>query len=210
MPDFSIENQYGSLVCGLDEVGRGPLAGPVIAACVYIPPEKREMGFISGLRDSKTLTRPKLEYLEAFIKTHCHWSIAGCSPQEIDTLNILQASLRAMERAFDTLELEKNAKQQLSALVDGHILPKNLPCPSYAIKKGDSLSSSIAAASIIAKIHRDRIMENLAKDYPQYGWDSNVGYPTPRHKQAIVEHGITPHHRKSFAPVKAYINTIAA
>lgn len=208
MPDFSVEDSYGPLICGLDEVGRGPLAGPVVAACVYIPPEKRNLRFISGLQDSKTLTRPKLEYLEAFIFEHCSWSVATCSPEEIDSLNILQASLCAMERAFEALQVE--CKAEFSALVDGHIRPKKLPCPSYTLIKGDSLSCSIAAASIIAKLYRDRLMENLAKTHPHYGWETNVGYPTPQHKKAILTHGITLHHRRSFAPVKSYLASKAA
>lgn len=208
MPDFSLEERYGNLVCGLDEVGRGPLAGPVVTACVYIPPEKREMAFISGLRDSKTLSRTKLEYLEPFIKTHCIWAVAECNIEEIDTLNILHASLHAMEKAF--LQLPEDLRGSMSALVDGNRLPKNLPCPAYPVIKGDGISASIAAASILAKLARDRIMEKLHLDYPEYGWNSNVGYPSPAHKKAILEHGITIHHRKTFAPVRQQLHRLRA
>ncbi len=200
MPDFSLEERYGNLVCGLDEVGRGPLAGPVVTACVYIPLEKRTLPFIAGLRDSKALSRTRLEYLEPFIKTHCIWAVAECSVEEIDRLNILQASLHAMEKSFAKLPAE--ICKDMSALIDGNHLPKNLPCPAYPVIKGDSISTSIAAASILAKLTRDRIMEKLHIQYPHYGWNTNVGYPSPAHKKALIEHGVTPHHRKTFAPVR--------
>jgi len=208
MPDFTLEEQYGNIVCGIDEVGRGPLAGPVVTACVYIPTEKRGLSFISGLQDSKKLTRIKLEYLEAYIKEHCIWSVAECTVDEIDSLNILQASLKAMQKSFVAIPFAH--RKGMSALIDGHILPMNMPCPAYAIKKGDDRSSSIAAASIIAKLTRDRIMENLHIEHPQYGWNTNVGYPSPAHKVAIKNHGITIHHRKSFAPVREYLAANAA
>lgn len=204
MPDFSLEEQYGNTVCGIDEVGRGPLAGPVVTACVYIPPEKRGLTFIDGLRDSKKLSRTKLEYLEAYIKEHCIWSVAECTVDEIDKLNILQASLLAMEKSYIGMPAE--IRNGMSALIDGHLPPKNIPCPAYPIKKGDNLSNSIAAASIIAKLVRDRIMENLHQQHPQYGWNTNVGYPSPAHKAAISKYGITIHHRKTFAPVRDYIS----
>lgn len=208
MPDFTLENQYNGHVCGIDEVGRGPLAGPVVAACVIIPPHKRNLEFISELRDSKTLNRRKLEYLESFILEHCHYGIAECSPQEIDEMNILQASLKAMERAC--LKLFTQGFKPDHALVDGIFIPKSLPCPASAIKKGDNISSSISAAAIIAKIYRDRIMEELHEIYPYYGWKTNVGYPSAQHRQAISAHGITPYHRKSFAPVKSFLENKAA
>lgn len=203
MPDFNYENQHNNAICGIDEVGRGPLAGPVVAACVYIPPKKRGLTFIGGLQDSKKLTRTKLEYFEAYIKEHCLWSVAECTVEEIDSLNILQASLQAMKKSF--LALPDNTRDGMGALIDGHMLPQNMPCPAYAIKKGDDRSYSIAAASIIAKLTRDRIMENLHLDHPHYGWNTNVGYPSPAHKTAILKHGITIHHRRSFAPVRDYI-----
>lgn len=193
--DFSIENNIGGLVCGLDEVGRGPLAGPVVAACVYIPPEIREFGFIGDIKDSKKLSRPKLEILYAQITHHCVYGIAEVSPQEIDDINILQASLKAM-----ALALKNSGMDFAHALVDGNKLPK-LPCPATAVVKGDSKSKSIAAASIIAKVTRDRLMEKLSAEHPYYGWERNVGYPTREHVEALEIHGITLHHRKSFGPV---------
>jgi len=208
MPDFTLEEQYGNHICGIDEVGRGPLAGPVVTACVYIPHKKRKLSFVSGLRDSKKLSRTKLEYFEAYIKEHCIWAVGSCGVEEIDEINILQASLLAMEKSFRAMP--EDTSQGMSALIDGHMLPKNMPCPSYAIKKGDDRSCSIAAASIIAKLTRDRIMEKLHEQHPHYGWDTNVGYPSPAHKQAIKIHGITPHHRKTFAPVREYLETQAA
>ena len=208
MPDFSLEEQYGDLVCGIDEVGRGPLAGPVVAACVHIPPDKRKLSFVAGLQDSKKLNRTKLEYFEAYIKEHCIWSVAECTVEEIDKLNILQASLRAMEKCFFTLP--EHVCKGMSVLIDGHMLPKNISCPAYAITKGDDRSYSIAAASIIAKLSRDRLMEKLHVEHPHYGWNTNVGYPCPAHKAAILQHGITIHHRRSFAPVRDYIAANAA
>jgi ribonuclease HII len=205
MPDFVLEEQYGNLVCGIDEVGRGPLAGPVVAACVYIPPEKRGLSFICGLQDSKKLSRTKLEYFEAYIKEHCIWRVAECTVDEIDRLNILQASLRAMEKCYAAMP-----DQSISALIDGHMLPPNIPCAAYAIKKGDDRSCSIAAASIIAKLTRDRLMEKLHNEHPQYGWNTNVGYPSPAHKKAILQHGITIHHRRTFSPVRDYIASKAS
>ncbi|MAE51490.1 MAG: ribonuclease HII [Micavibrio sp.] len=204
MPDFSLEEQYGNKVCGIDEVGRGPLAGPVVTACVFIPENKRNLSFISGIRDSKKLSRTKLEYCEAYIKEHCVWALGSCSVEEIDHMNILQATLLAMKRSFDAMP--ETVKPNMRILIDGNHLPQNMPCPAYTIKKGDDKSYSIAAASILAKLSRDRIMEKLHEIHPYYGWSSNVGYPSPAHKLAIKNHGITEHHRKSFAPVKAYID----
>ena len=204
MPDFSLEEQYGNTVCGIDEVGRGPLAGPVVTACVFIPENKRNLSFIRGIRDSKKLSRTKLEYCEAYIKEHCIWALGSCSVEEIDNMNILQATLLAMKRSFDAMP--ETIKSNMRILIDGNHLPQNMPCPAYAIKKGDDKSYSIAAASILAKLSRDRIMEKLHEIHPYYGWSSNVGYPSPAHKLAIKNHGITEHHRKSFAPVKAYID----
>lgn len=134
--------------------------------------------------------------------------MAECTVEEIDALNILQASLHAMEKSF--LAIPEEARSGMSALIDGHMLPKNMPCPAYALKKGDDRSNSIAAASIIAKLTRDRIMEKLHHEYPHYGWNTNVGYPSPAHKTAILQHGITDHHRRSFAPVRDYIASKAA
>lgn len=197
MPDFALEDAHGDTVCGLDEVGRGPLAGPVVAGCVYIPSEIRALPFIHDIKDSKKLGAPKRQILDSLIRQHCVWGIGQCSPEEIDELNILQASLRAMERAYEAARITADF-----ALIDGNRLPKSLPCPARAVVKGDSVSTSIAAASIIAKVHRDKIMQQLAAAYPHYGWDRNAAYPTAQHLKAIEEYGITPHHRRSFGPVR--------
>lgn len=199
-PDFSLEDQHEGVVCGLDEVGRGPLAGCVVAGCVVIPKHMRHFDFIADIRDSKKLSFKKLEYLNDKIIEHFPHAIVEISPQEIDEINILQASLKAMK-----LACEQTGGIDY-ALVDGNKLPK-LPCPASAIVKGDAKSISIAAASIIAKTHRDRLMTRLAIEHPHYGWESNVGYPSPQHLAAIQKHGITPHHRKTFSPVRNFIES---
>jgi ribonuclease HII len=210
VPDFSIESSINGDVYGLDEVGRGPLAGPVVAGCVYIPLEKRTLDFVSSIRDSKTLSEKKLHALDDQIRAHFIWGIGECSPQEIDNINILQASFLAMERAFLNMKEAPSPQwgegwgegDKITALIDGHILPKSFPCPARAIKKGDSLSISIAAASIIAKVARDKIMSDLAQMHPYYGWERNAGYPTAEHIAALNLHGVTDHHRRSFGPVQ--------
>ena len=205
MPDFSYEDNCdisgNARVCGLDEVGRGPLAGPVVASCVVIPKEKRGLDFVADLNDSKKLSPQKREYLYDKIMEHFPCSIAEISPEEIDEINILQASLKAMKLAHDKVGAIEYA------LVDGNKAP-NLSSNITTIVKGDSKSKSIAAASILAKVHRDRIMLKLARQYPHYGWESNSGYPTKQHREAIIEHGITEHHRKSFAPVRKFIESV--
>lgn len=200
MTDFSLEDQCDGIVCGLDEVGRGPLAGPVVAACVVIPKDKRMLDFISEIQDSKKLSLKKREELYDKITTHFPYAISEITPEEIDDINILQASLKAMKTAHDTLD---NIEY---ALVDGNKAPQ-LSSQTTTVVKGDSKSKTIAAASIIAKVHRDRIMLALSKKYPHYGWSNNSGYPTKQHREAIQEHGITPHHRKSFAPVRNFIES---
>ena len=197
-PDFSIEETIQGRVCGLDEVGRGPLAGPVVAACVFIPPEKRNLEFLSKIRDSKTLSAEKLETLFDLISEHFAFGIAEVSPEEIDSINILQASLLAMKKACESAGMFDHA------LVDGNKCPK-LVCAATPVVKGDGRSVSIAAASILAKVTRDRMMENLALEHPHYGWERNVGYPTAEHLKGIEKHGITPFHRRTFAPVRNFI-----
>lgn len=200
-PSFKPEENLPFPLCGVDEVGRGPLAGPVTAAAVIIPPHVRDMDFIKDITDSKKLTAKKRDVLNELIKEHCIWSIASASVQEIDEFNILRAALLAMNRAVSNLSTKPEF-----ALVDGHILPQ-LPCSAQCLKKGDSLSVSIAAASIIAKVHRDREMEALAKEFPYYGWEKNAGYGTKKHMDALEQHGITAHHRLSFTPVDKIRNT---
>jgi ribonuclease HII len=201
MTDYSFENNFNGPVCGIDEAGRGPLVGPVVAACVYIPPTAHDLSFWSKVTDSKKLTASKREVLFSEIKSHTVWGIGQASPEEIDALNIHKATLLAMSRAFDSM---KDNKQMIAALIDGKFAPQ-LPCQAQAIVKGDSLSLSIAAASILAKVTRDGIMSQLHNEYSHYGWDRNSGYPTAEHRLALQKHGITPYHRKSYAPVKALL-----
>tara|TARA_R110001592_G_scaffold16881_8_gene71530 strand:+ start:1650 stop:2252 length:603 start_codon:yes stop_codon:yes gene_type:complete len=200
MADFSLEDQYDGVVCGLDEVGRGPLAGPVVAACVVIPRDKRSLDFVAAIADSKKVSPVKREELFKQITAHFPYAISALSPLEIDESNILQASLTAM----------KNAHDQISgithALVDGNKTP-DLCSHAVAVVKGDQKSKSIAAASIIAKVYRDRIMRKLANEHPHYGWERNAGYPTAEHRQALLVHGVTPHHRRSFAPVRKILES---
>lgn len=202
MPDFSIEDSYPGICCGLDEVGRGPLAGPVVAACVIIPHDLRTLEFISEIADSKKLSPSKRDILSAKIIAHFPYSIAEISPQEIDKINILQASLRAMEKAYHTMP---NIHVDM-ALVDGNRAPA-LPCQTVTVTKGDSKSVTVAAASIIAKVYRDKIMKDLDLEYPAYGWAKNAGYPTQHHRDALLISGVTRHHRKSFAPVRRIIDS---
>ena len=199
MPDFTLENEHEGPVFGLDEVGRGPLAGPVVAACVYIPKEAHTLPFIGEIKDSKKLSEKKLEALYALITEHFEYQVAELSPTEIDEINILQASLKAMAQALEGMNT-----QPAHALVDGNKLPQ-LPCPATTVVKGESKSVSIAAASIVAKVTRDRIMKRLHEEHPHYAWNSNVGYPSKAHMEAIDIYGITEHHRKSYAPVKNFL-----
>jgi len=180
------------LVAGVDEAGRGPLAGPVVAAAVILDDLKP----IKGLNDSKKLSEKRREklYDEILAKALC-CSIAEASVQEIDQLNILQATLLAMRRAVDGLRLKP-----VKVLVDGNRLPV-LDVRAEAIVQGDALVPAISAASILAKVHRDRMCAQLHAQYPQYGFDRHKGYGTAEHLKALAEHGPSPWHRISFAPV---------
>lgn len=201
LPDLSYEiaagRTHGTLICGVDEVGRGPLAGPVTAAAVILPNCPSEQ-LLTSLADSKKLSAKKRAIAFDLIMAECDVSLAHCSVEEIDLLNILQASLRAMSKAILGL-----SARPAHALIDGNKLPV-LPSDisAEAIIKGDSKSASIAAASIIAKETRDRLMSALAQEYPGYGWEKNAGYPTKAHREALLQIGITKHHRKSFKPVQ--------
>ena len=189
---------FGVPLCGIDEVGRGPLAGPVVTACAFIPPDKLDHPVWKDVTDSKKLTSAKRDYLFEIIKHQCVYALAEASAEEVDTLNIHHATLLAMKRAYYRV----HEKTQLSlALIDGKFAPA-IPCKTQTVVKGDSLSLSIAAASIIAKVTRDRMMMTLHAEYPHYGWDTNAGYGTAVHMDGIAKHGITPHHRKSFSPCK--------
>ena len=201
MPDFAIERRCGGLVCGIDEAGRGPLAGPVVAAAVILEPRRLPKMLRDGLDDSKVLTRERREGCYRALRRcadrgAAHIGVGAASTAEIDRLNILRAALLAMARAVAVLGVRPD-----TALVDGAIAPP-LACVVQTVIKGDGLSFSIAAASVIAKVTRDRIMHGLAHRYPGYGWETNVGYATQEHGEAIRRLGITRHHRRSFAPVR--------
>ncbi|MFW8593677.1 ribonuclease HII [Cribrihabitans neustonicus] len=195
-PDFTFEQaalQRGYLrVAGVDEVGRGPLAGPVTAAAVILNPA----AIPPGLNDSKKLSLKRREALEQEVAASAVFAVAHASVEEIDGLNILRASHLAMERAVAAL-----APQPDYLLIDGNLIPRGLSLPCEAVVKGDARSFSIAAASVMAKLARDRVMVDLAQQYPGYGWEKNAGYPSKQHKAALGEIGVTPHHRRSFKPV---------
>lgn len=200
MPDFLLEEQYDSATaCGLDEAGRGPLAGPVVAACVYVPHTKKTLPFWNNVNDSKKISAQKREDLFKHIIEHCHYGIAEVSVTEIDKINILQASLLAMKRSYEQLTPAPSI-----ALIDGN-KPPLLSCKMQCVIKGDSKSLSIAAASILAKVTRDNIMKEIDQEFPCYGWYKNAGYGTKQHIKAIKTHGITDYHRKSFAPIRQYL-----
>ncbi len=181
------------LIAGVDEAGRGPLAGPVVAAAVILD----DLQPIKGLNDSKQLTARARErlYVEIHAKALC-FCIAQASVEEIDALNILQATMLAMRRAVEGLRLRPN-----KVLVDGNRLP-TLKVAAEAIVQGDAKVKAISAASILAKVHRDRLCQELHRQHPEYGFDGHKGYPTPAHLAALKEHGACPHHRRSFGPVR--------
>ena len=212
MPDFAIERRCEGVVCGVDEAGRGPLAGPVVAAAVIID-RRRFRGELRGvLDDSKVLSHEQREYCYRGLVGGAragavNIGVGAASAREIDRINILRASLLAMARAVAVLKLSPGGAPDI-ALVDGNFAP-TLPCAVHTIVKGDALSFSIAAASVIAKVTRDRIMHGLAWRYPGYGWETNVGYGTAEHGRAIRLLGVTPHHRRSFAPVRLAISGAA-
>jgi len=182
------------LIAGIDEAGRGPLAGPVTVAAVILHPDRP----IEGLNDSKKLPEARREALYPLIMERAlAWRVEFVEADEIDTLNILQATLVGMRRALCAL-----APAAQFARIDGNRLPRDLPCPAEALIGGDALDPAIMAASILAKVARDRAMRALHVDYPQYGFDAHKGYPTPAHLQALSLHGPCPQHRRSFAPVR--------
>ncbi|MBF0175790.1 MAG: ribonuclease HII [Magnetococcales bacterium] len=217
-PDFHLEEalfrEGFRCVAGVDEAGRGPLAGPVVAAAVILSPEVAP----AGLDDSKKLTPDQRAFLAGQIRDRAVAIGVGLADvAEIDRVNIRQAALLAMARAVANLRIIPHACSSGSPwfgsplpdpftpdflLVDGRDLPPALSCSARAVVKGDTLSASIAAASILAKTTRDAIMDDLARDHPGYGWERNKGYPTREHVAALQRLGITPHHRRSFGPVR--------
>ncbi len=206
-PNFAFERAVleripGAIIAGVDEAGRGPLAGPVVAAAVILDIKKTSLSLRRGLDDSKKLSAARREefYAALFAPDAAVIGIGQADVGEIDNLNILNAAHLAMARAVAALN-----RAVTVALVDGNRAPQ-LPCDVQTIIGGDAKSLSIAAASIVAKVTRDRLMTGLALAYPGYGWESNMGYGTAAHCQAIERLGVTPHHRRSFAPVRAQLD----
>ena len=201
LPLFAADSADVSLpgpVAGVDEAGRGPLAGPVAVAAVVLDPARP----IAGLNDSKQLSEARREALYPQIIEHAlAWHIEFVSAGEIDRLNILQATLEGMRRAVCALR-----PAAALARVDGNRLPHGLPCPAEAVVGGDALDPAIMAASILAKVARDRAMRALHAEYPQYGFDRHKGYPSAAHLAALAAHGPCPQHRRSFAPVRLAIH----
>lgn len=182
------------IICGVDEVGRGPWAGPVVAAAVILPEE------ISGLdlRDSKKMTAKARDITNAKLQECASFAIGEASVAEIDALNIRQATHLAMRRAVMALPITPDHID-----IDGRDVPADLPAHAKAIIKGDATHPHIAAASIIAKVYRDELMAQLAREYPYFAWEKNAGYGTKAHQFGLDKHGITPHHRCSFAPIRS-------
>jgi len=187
---ISFQSAVSGIEAGCDEAGRGCLAGPVMAAAVILP----EGFFHEKLNDSKQVTKANRDSLRLYIEHNAlEWAVASCSPEEIDEINILNASILAMHRALDKLTISFD-----SIAVDGNRFKPFGEIPHTTEIKGDARFLHIAAASILAKTHRDELMEKLHLEYPMYGWNTNAGYPTIAHRNAIREFGVTPYHRKTF------------
>lgn len=199
MPDLALESEIGGIVCGIDEVGRGPLAGPVVAAAVILDPARLPPRLLQRLDDSKKLSKRLREELAELVPQAAILGFGEASVEEIDRLNILKATFLAMRRAYDALGTACG-----HALVDGN-RPPPLPCPVRCVVGGDGISLSIAAASVAAKVRRDATMAELARAHPEFGWERNAGYGTAEHLDALRRLGPTPHHRRSFAPVAQHV-----
>jgi ribonuclease HII len=195
LPHFKFERAFAGIVAGIDEVGRGPLAGPVVAAAVILP-RRLPRSLAREVNDSKKLSLAERERLDIEIRGCATVGVGEASVEEIDSINILQAAFLAMRRAFAQLPLAPDM-----VLVDGNLHP-GLTVPCQMVIGGDGIHLSIAAASIVAKVVRDRMMHALAETHPEYGWSTNVGYGTLSHRNALKRFGPTPHHRRSFAPVR--------
>jgi ribonuclease HII len=194
-PNLSIEATCKGTVAGIDEVGRGPWAGPVVAAAVVLDTKRVP----DGINDSKKLKLTQREEVYLRIVATCKTGIGIATVEEIDRLNVLAASQLAMHRAFERLGMMPDF-----ALVDGNRAPQ-LPCQTKTVIGGDAISLSIAAASIIAKVARDRLMREMSIEFPVYGWEHNAGYGTKHHQQALISHGVSPYHRRSFAPIRSLL-----
>jgi len=198
-PSLSLFDYAGEVICGVDEAGRGPLAGAVFAAAVILDPARP----IGGLRDSKKLNEARRNALAEQIKSEAlAWSIAHCTESEIDAINILQASMLAMRRAVEGLKVAPTR-----AVIDGNRCPV-MPIRSEAIVKGDDKVPAISAASILAKTARDASLVALHAKYPQYAFDRHKGYPTALHLERLRQHGVSPAHRKSYAPVRELLANV--
>lgn len=195
MPDLRLETEAGGIVAGVDEVGRGPWAGPVVAAAVILDAAALPDRLADSIDDSKRLTPARRDTIARELPAYARIGIGAAATGDITRLNILGATFLAMERALRALGVPPDL-----ALVDGNRLPP-LPCPARTVIKGDSVSLSIAAASIIAKVTRDRLMARLGARYPGFGWERNAGYGTAEHQAALKRLGVTPHHRKTYAPI---------
>ena len=203
MPDFEIENKCNGIVCGIDEAGRGPWAGPVVAGAVVILDRNLDPELLSGLDDSKKLSAKKREKLYKLLfeeekNGKVSIGVGEASCEEIDRLNILQATFLAMKRAKDSL---KTAADMV--IVDGNQKPKTITEPMLTVVKGDAKSYSISAASIVAKVYR--LMAELAEKYPYYGFEKNAGYGTKAHIEGLKKYGVTPQHRRSYRPIQEFL-----
>lgn len=208
MPDWNFENKFSGFVCGIDEAGRGPWVGPVVAGAVIFLTRDLNSEILDNLNDSKKLSAKKREWLYDLLIAEeksgkLTYGIGLASSAEIDELNILQATFLAMKRAVEKLKTKPDF-----ALIDGNRLPKDFICKAECIIKGDALSYSISAASILAKVYRDNLMKEMALKYPYYGFENNAGYGTKQHIEGLKKYGVTPEHRKSYRPIKELLKAV--
>ena len=205
MPDFLLEDEINGVVAGVDEAGRGPWVGPVAAGCAVFLSRDVDARLLENLNDSKKLSKKKREMLFDLLQKEAEkgtmkLGIGLASVAEIDEINILNASFLAMKRA-----IEKAGVQPALVLVDGNLMPRDFGWAVKTVIKGDGKSYSIAAASILAKVYRDRLMEEMARQYPGYGFEKNAGYGTKAHIEGLKKFGVTPEHRRSYAPVREFL-----
>ena len=209
MPDLDYERQFNALVIGIDEAGRGPWAGPVTITAIWLCPSAYDT-LPAGIDDSKKIKPPRRAALAAALMAPPHlFHTVSIEVAQIDQMGILKATFAGMVMAASKLAdkmLKAGWRAPVHALVDGNLLPPDMPLPATALIKGDSRSLSIAAASLIAKTSRDQIMQDLALAYPDYGWASNMGYGTKAHQAGLDQFGLTPHHRQSFKPIRRYLD----
>ena len=209
MPDLDYERQFNALVIGIDEAGRGPWAGPVTVTAIWLCPSAYDT-LPAGIDDSKKIKPPRRAALAAALMAPPHlFHTVSIEVAQIDQMGILKATFAGMVMAASKLAdkmVKAGWRAPVHALVDGNLLPPDMPLPATALIKGDSRSLSIAAASLIAKTSRDQIMQDLALAYPDYGWASNMGYGTKAHQAGLDQFGLTPHHRQSFKPIRRYLD----